>query len=449
MDGLNPDDKRVGAVMDQHRLSMRGACGFVSRDVWGPREKSMGNPWTPTNPSGTVILRLAKNSLMHEEVVGFIEANTTVKPTEHLTYSTGPRGSRHRRNAAAAFLNEEFHPNYTISAENLFVTPGLASAIDALAWAVCNEGDGILIPQPFYNGFGVDILNRSNARVVPVPYTGVEGYSSLEDLFCPNVPSTALEATFCNAKQNSINPRALLISHPHNPLGRCYPRQTIQAFATFCGIHNLHFISDEIYAQSVFNIAALPNAVPFVSTLTLDISRHMNPAMAHVLYGASKDFCANGLRLGLVCTQNEGVLGAMSSISIFSWSPHLIQDVWAAMLADKDWRTGFMHRKKQLMEEHYRLTTAFFQQNRIPYCVRYLRHLIRPTSKGLYSASPANKALILVDYKEREVKIAETCAKNGEFGWFRVTFTVGNEALKEGLERLQMSIREIEAMGAW
>lgn len=92
------------------------------------------------------------------------------------------------------------------------------------------------------------------------------------------------------------------------------PRQTLQAFATFCGKHNLHFISDEIYAQSVFNNAALPNAVPFVSTLTLDISRHMNPAMAHVLYGASKDFCANGLRLGLVCTQNEGVLGAMSSI---------------------------------------------------------------------------------------------------------------------------------------
>ena len=77
---------------------------------------------------------------------------------------------------------------------------------------MCNEGDGILIPQPFYNGFGVDILNRSNARVVPVPYTGVVGYSSLEDLFCPNVTSRALEATFRDAKQNGINPRALLIS---------------------------------------------------------------------------------------------------------------------------------------------------------------------------------------------------------------------------------------------
>ncbi|PYI13134.1 PLP-dependent transferase [Aspergillus violaceofuscus CBS 115571] len=423
--------------MDQHHLSVRGACGFVNRDVWGPREKSMGNPWTPTNPSGTVILRLAENSLMHEEVVEFIEAN-------------------------------EFHPNYTISAENLFVTPGLASAIDALAWAVCNAGDGILIPRPFYNGFSVDILNRSNVRVVPVPYTGVEGYSSLEDLFCPTVNSRALEAAFRDSKQKGINPRALLILHPHNPLGRCYPRQTLQAFATFCGKHNLHFISDEIYAQSVFDNAALPNAVLFVSTLALDISRHMNPAMAHVLYGASKDFCANGLRLGLVCTQNEGVLCAMSRISIFSRSPHLLQDVWAAMLADKDWRTSFMHRKKELMEEHHRLTTAFFQQNRIPYCEMNaglfiwidLRHLIRSTCRASHPQLSASLALRSIDYKEREVKVAEICDKNEvliapghvyvpeEFGWFRVTFTVGKEVLKEGLQRLQMSIEEIEAMKA-
>ncbi|PYI25871.1 hypothetical protein BP00DRAFT_357427 [Aspergillus indologenus CBS 114.80] len=177
MDGLHPDDERVGAVMDQHHFSVRGACGFVNQDVWGPCEKSMGNPWTPTNPPGI----------------------------------TGPRGSHHLRNVAAAFLNEEFHPNYTIRAENLCVTPGLASAIDALAWAVCNERDGILIPQPFYNGFSVDILNRSKVRVVSIPYTGVEEYSSLEDLFCPTVNSRALEAAFQDAKQKGINPRALLI----------------------------------------------------------------------------------------------------------------------------------------------------------------------------------------------------------------------------------------------
>jgi len=77
----------------------------------------------------------------------------------------------------------------------------------------------------------------------------------------------------------------------------------------------LHFISDEIYAKSVFLNPALPSPTPFVSTLALDIKELIEPEFMHILYGASKDFCANGIRLGLLCTKNEGIMGAMSSIA--------------------------------------------------------------------------------------------------------------------------------------
>ena len=51
-----------------------------------------------------------------------------------------------------------------------------------------------------------------------------------------------------------------------------------------------------------------------MSILALDIQKVIELNLTHVLYGASKDFCANGLRLGLVCTNNEGLIGALSSI---------------------------------------------------------------------------------------------------------------------------------------
>lgn len=136
----------------------------------------------------------------------------TVLPINHLTYSTGPRGSRRLRRAAAAFLTEEFQTRETITADNIFITPGLASAIDALTWTICDEGDGILVPQPFYNGFSFDTLNRSNARVVGVTYGDVEGYLELDDLFRPDVNKRALEAAFCKAQNEGIIVRALLIS---------------------------------------------------------------------------------------------------------------------------------------------------------------------------------------------------------------------------------------------
>lgn len=41
------------AAADKHHLSQRGAYNFAHRDVWGPRQKSMGNAWSPTNPNGT------------------------------------------------------------------------------------------------------------------------------------------------------------------------------------------------------------------------------------------------------------------------------------------------------------------------------------------------------------------------------------------------------------
>lgn len=169
----------------------------------------------------------------------------TVLPLNHLTYSTGPRGSRRLRRAAAAFLTEEFQSRETITADNIFITPGLASAIDALAWSICDEGEGILVPQPFYNGFIFDTLNRSNARVVGVTYEDVEGYSGLDCLFHPDVNKKAIEAAFRKAENDGITVRALLISKsaippaakslgytdakdvdlsPHNPLGRCYVR---------------------------------------------------------------------------------------------------------------------------------------------------------------------------------------------------------------------------------
>lgn len=165
----------------------------------------------------------------------------------------------------------------------------------------------------------------------------------------------------------SVSTLADYLTSPHNPLGRCYPAETLQEFASFCSRHRLHLISDEIYAKSVFPNPAISEQATFVSILSLDLRQVIDPVFVHVLYGASKDFCANGLRLGAVCTRNEGLIGALSSISMFSWSPHVLQDVWAAMLEDKAWLKAFHAKKEILMLENYRIATAFFREHNIRY----------------------------------------------------------------------------------
>lgn len=133
-------------------------------------------------------------------------------PINHLTYNTGPRGSHRLRRTLASFWAEEFRPVLPLTVDNVFITSGLAGALDSLAWAICDEGDGILIPLPLYNGFKVDLLNRSNVRVVGIPYRGVEGYSNLDDLFSADVNLRAMEAALDKAQNDGIRIRALMIS---------------------------------------------------------------------------------------------------------------------------------------------------------------------------------------------------------------------------------------------
>lgn len=72
------------ATAARHRLSKRGAHNFAHRDVWGPREKSLANPWSPDNLNGSIILRLAENSLLHQDIMDFFNAQVSTTYSQQI-----------------------------------------------------------------------------------------------------------------------------------------------------------------------------------------------------------------------------------------------------------------------------------------------------------------------------------------------------------------------------
>lgn len=162
---------------------------------------------------------------------------------------------------------------------------GCGSVIDLLVSCICDPGDGILVSRPFYNGFSASFACRNQVEAV-----GVELLSGTDS------QSSALlqyEQTFLNSK---IPIKAVMLANPNNPLGFCYTKETLLSYCAFAEKHNLHLISDEIYALSVFDTPDNPST-PFVSLLSIDPAEvGCDPSRLHVIYGASKDFGANGLR---------------------------------------------------------------------------------------------------------------------------------------------------------
>lgn len=82
----------------------------------------------------------------------------------------------------------------------------------------------------------------------------------------------------------------------------------------FASTHSLHVIFDEVYGLSTFDNS---NFEPFTSILSLpDIESYIDPQLVHVIYGMSKDFCMNGLRLGFIVDQYN--LDLRSAVTISS-----------------------------------------------------------------------------------------------------------------------------------
>jgi 1-aminocyclopropane-1-carboxylate synthase len=77
------------------------------------------------------------------------------------------------------------------------------------------------------------------------------------------------------AEMDGIRVRALMLCHPHNPLGQCYPKDTIIALMRFCNEHKIHMLADEVYSQSVYEVPDKA-AIKFVSVLSFDSSEHID-----------------------------------------------------------------------------------------------------------------------------------------------------------------------------
>ncbi|KAL5319879.1 hypothetical protein ACEPPN_012937 [Leptodophora sp. 'Broadleaf-Isolate-01'] len=391
---------------------------------------------------------------MHEEIASFLEKNFEVIRQTHLTYGTGPLGSLRLRKALSNLFTTHFKSLSPIPPSQILPYSSISALTDALTWSICDEGEGILLPQPLYTGFRVDIPQRSRGVIVPVSFSGI-GNGSLDDVFSAQVNEIAFERALRKSQEDGIKIRAVLLTNPHNPLGKCYPISTLRVVAAFCGSHGLHLICDEIYALSVFDNPVYPAAETFTSILGVDLEGLIEEDMVHVMYGPSKDFGANGLRLGALCSRNEGLLGAVGSLAVFSWSPYVLQDLWAKLLEDTQYLNKFISTNQRRLSENYTLATSILSSHDVKY--------FKGSNAGVF---------IWIDLREyfdsqetmdrrlaREKDILRRCEEKGLFvgygtnffteqlGWFRITFTAREDVLRVGLQRLVTVLKELEERG--
>ena len=224
--------------------------------------------------------------------------------TDDLTHYTHPAGIPELREAIATMLARDYSLAY--SSEEIIVTAGVQEAMMLCMLGLINTGDEVLIPSPRFTSYDTAVT-MCGGVIVPVPTREASNFALL--------PSEV---------EARITPRTkvLVLVTPNNPTGAVTEPEQVRQLAEIAQRHNLIVISDEIYAQLVFDgsehlsIASLPGMKE--RTITLN--------------GFSKTYAMTGFRVGYLAAPANFVhmlIEPRHTLSINAATP----SQWAALAA--------------------------------------------------------------------------------------------------------------------
>jgi N-succinyldiaminopimelate aminotransferase len=145
---------------------------------------------------------------------------------------------------------------YGLEPEDLLVTFGATEAIAAAVLGLCDPGDEVIVIEPYYDSYPA-VVAFAGARRRTVTLRPPDFRLDADELRAAAGPRT----------------RALMLNTPHNPTGRVFDAEELEAVAAVCIEHDLVCISDEVYEHLVYDGEHVPPAtLPGMAERTLTIS---------------------------------------------------------------------------------------------------------------------------------------------------------------------------------
>ncbi len=190
--------------------------------------------------------------------------------------SYGPASGTPACRAAFARYHSRWQPQ--LDSRHVAVTTGGSEALLFAFTAICDPGDEILAPTPFYTNYN-GFATVAGARIKPIP-------TSIETNFA--LPSNEVLNQIKTDKT-----RAFVFSNPSNPTGAVYPKSEVQRIAQWCKHNEIFLIADEVYRRIWFD-------TPPASALEIDDAAEA----VVVIDSLSKTWSACGLRLGALISRN-------------------------------------------------------------------------------------------------------------------------------------------------
>ncbi len=190
-------------------------------------------------------------------------------------YSPTP-GLPELREAIAAKTKRD--SGLTITAAQVLVTSGGKHAVYNTFQTLCDPGDEVICPAPYWTTYPEAIIVAGGVPVI-IPTDESNGFRvSVEQLEAARTPRT----------------KVLLFVSPSNPTGAVYPPAEVEAIGRWALAHGIWVVTDEIYEHLTYSSAlgepyvqaSLPVLVPEIADTCV------------ILNGVAKTYAMTGWRVG-------------------------------------------------------------------------------------------------------------------------------------------------------
>jgi aspartate aminotransferase len=199
--------------------------------------------------------------------------------------------------------------NINITPDEIIVGAGASEAILFAMNSCLDNGDEIIIPEPFYanyNGFAI------NAGVIVVPI-----FSDIQSGFA--LPPIA-------DFEKAITPRtkAIMICNPNNPTGYLYSKEELETLRDIVKKHDLFLITDEVYREFCYDGNTQYSAM-YLEGIEQNVI---------MIDSVSKRYSACGFRIGCMVSKNKEVMATAMKFAQARLSPPTFGQVAAEAAVD-------------------------------------------------------------------------------------------------------------------
>ncbi len=225
-------------------------------------------------------------------------------------------------------LREVF--DWEVAPEELVFLPGVEGGVNMALNGLLAPGTGVVVQTPNYR-----------------PLLNAAGHWKLPRIDLPfHVDASGQYPTDLAALDKALGQAgAMILSNPHNPMGKVFDRVELQAIADACVAHDTLLISDEIHAQILFDgrkhvpIASLNDEIAQRTITLMSATKAFNIAGMKNAFAVIKNPALrhrfNVARLGMV--DSVSTLGLVATEAAYNHGAPWLAEAIAYLQANRDY----------------------------------------------------------------------------------------------------------------